>query len=111
MLTSVGERAAVVARSTVQWSVDGCLSTRSAAARNCTSTTAADNQRHRTVVFRQAQCSGEVRGHRRPAGDDADERECISTCSSNTHLAIDVCLTSTLIGELCPSVCLSRASI
>ena len=70
---SVGERAAVVARSTVRWSVDGCRSAHSTAARDSTSTTAADNRRHRTVVFRQTHCSTEVRGRRRPAGDESDE--------------------------------------
>ena len=70
MLRSVDERAAVVARSTVRWSVDGCRSAHSTAARASTSTTAADNRRHRTLVFRQ---TTEVRGRRRPAGDESDE--------------------------------------
>ena len=51
MLTCVDKRAAVVAWSTVWWSVDGCWSAHSAATRDPTPTSAADNRRHRAVVF------------------------------------------------------------
>jgi len=73
MLWSVGEGAAMVARSAVWWSVDGCRSTHTTTTRDATSTTAADNRRHRTLVFRQTHHSREVTGRRRPAGDEADE--------------------------------------
>ena len=73
MLASVGEGAAVVARSTVWWSVDGCRSTHTTTTRDATSTTAADNRRHRTLVFRETQHSREVTGRRRPAGDESYE--------------------------------------
>ena len=73
MLPSVGEGAAVVARSTVWWSVDGCGSTHTTTTRDATSTTAADNRRHRMLVFRQTHHSREVTRRRRPAGDVSDE--------------------------------------
>ena len=73
MLSSVGEGAAVVARSAVWCSVDGCRSTRTATTRDATSTTAADNRRHRTLVFRQKCHSREITGRRRPAGDESCE--------------------------------------
>ena len=73
MLPNVGEGAAVVARSAIWWSVDGCRSTRTATTGDATSTTAADNRRHRTLVFRQKWHSKEVTGRHRPAGDESDE--------------------------------------
>jgi len=72
-MVSVGQGAAMVARSTVWWSVDGCRSTHTTTTRDAKSTTAADNRRHRTLVFRQRHHSGQVTGHRRPAGDASHE--------------------------------------
>jgi len=74
MCTTVGQGAAVVARSTVWWSVSGSRTTHTTTARDAKSTTSADNRRHRTLVFRQTHHSRQVTGHHRPAGDASRER-------------------------------------
>ena len=85
----VGDGAAVAARSTVRWSVDRCRSTHTTTARDATSTTAADNRRHRTVVFRQTRHSREVRGCRQPAGDESDEhRPTLQQCQCLTAMNV-----------------------
>ena len=81
VLSSVGDGDALAARSTVWRSVDDCRSSHTTTTGDATSSTAADNRRHRTVVFRQTHHSREVRGRRgQPAGNESDEHRPTLRC-------------------------------